>query len=224
MTAVIERVRERPRLAATAVLVLASLGAVAAPPVHTPLLQRVGSVLVVDEPVTTADVIVVAIDSEREGVLEAADLYHRGVAPLVAYFEEPLSPSERELLRRGLPDPRDDKLRDLHALGVPSAERIPEAVTGTREQGAALPRWAASRGFRSVVVVTQTDHSRRVRRVLDRTMDGHPATVTIRTSRYSEFDPDTWFQTERGIRVGVEELLKLGGDLVAGGWWLVAGG
>jgi hypothetical protein len=35
------------------------------------------------------------------------------------------------------------------------------------------------------------------------------ANVSVRTTRYSNFDPDHWFETRWGMRTGVTELEKL---------------
>ena len=69
-----------------------------------------------------------------------------------------------------------------------------------------LPPWCDQHGFRSVVVVTETDHSRRLRRVLRRSLKGHRTTFAVRASRYSQFDPDRWWETRAGARTGIVEL------------------
>ena len=199
--------------AATALVAATGTGSLAVPVTREPILRHVGSALIADEPVMPADAILIAVDAERAGVVEAADLYHQGLAPRVIYFQPPLSSSERELVKRGIADPRDDMVRELRLLGVEAAERLPGEVGGTRAQGAALRKWSAQRGYRSVLVVTQGDHSARVRRVLDRAMEGSDTRVTVRVSRYSDFDPDSWFESEAGIRTAVEELLKLAVDV-----------
>ena len=43
-------------------------------------------------------------------------------------------------------------------------------VNGTGDEGQVLPQWTDEQHFRSIVVVATKDHSRRLRRVLDRTM------------------------------------------------------
>ena len=77
-----------------------------------------------------------------------------------------------------------------------------------------LPQWATSSIFRSMVVVATKDHSRRLRRVLDREMKGHPTQVTVRAARYSSFDPDRWWETRTGVRIEIVELQKLLLDFV----------
>jgi RNA:NAD 2'-phosphotransferase (TPT1/KptA family) len=72
-----------------------------------------------------------------------------------------------------------------------------------------LPRWCDENQLRSIVVVTTKDHSRRLRRVLDRAMQGHATRVTVQTARHSTFDPDRWWETRGGTRIEIIELQKL---------------
>jgi hypothetical protein len=64
------------------------------------------------------------------------------------------------------------------------------------------------------VFVVARDHSRRIRRVLDRVMQGHPTRVTVQPARYSNFDPDRWWGTRSGIRTEIIEFQKLLLDVV----------
>ena len=61
----------------------------------------------------------------------------------------------------------------------------------------------------SIIVVATKDHSRRLRRVLDRAMKGHLTRVAVQPARYSSFDPDRWWKTRGGIRIEIIELQKL---------------
>jgi hypothetical protein len=175
------------------------------------ILRAAGGVLVAGDPLMPADVIVLTVDADGAGVLEAADLVRQGVATRVAVFADPPNAVDRELLRRGVPyeDEADRAVRQLRALGVETVEPIPRAVAGTEDEGETLPLWCDQHGFRSIVVVSTSDHSRRVRRVLRRAMKGHETRVVVRPSRYSEFDPDRWWKTRAGARIGIVELEKL---------------
>jgi hypothetical protein len=53
-----------------------------------------------------------------------------------------------------------------------------------------------------------------VRRVLERAMKGHPTEVRMRVARYSDFDPDRWWETRSGVRTEIIELQKLLLDFV----------
>jgi hypothetical protein len=60
--------------------------------------------------------------------------------------------------------------------------------------------------LRSIVFVAAKDHSRRIRRVLNRVMKGHPTRVTVQPARYSSFDPDRWWEIRSVIRTEIVEL------------------
>jgi hypothetical protein len=203
-------------LAAGAVLLVVAI-ALCIPASRNDILAAAGGLLVVQEPaVDSADVIVIAIDAGGAGTLEAADLVHRGVAREVAIFEDLPSPAAREFRRRGLP--YDDRsavsANQLRLLGVQNIERIPRSPSGSEREGEILPVWCAGRGFRTVVLVTSTDHSRRLSRILRHSLGHSRVKITIQTSPYSEFNPGNWWQTRDGVRVGIVELEKLVLDVI----------
>lgn len=198
-------------------IVMAGAASMWMPAVRLPVLRAAGRALVITAaPAAPADVIVVAVDAGGAGVLEAADLVHEGVATRVAVFADQADPVDREFIRRGIHhEPLAARsIRQLRALGVETTEQIPIAVGGTEDEGRVLPDWCEERGFRSVVIVSLSDHSRRLRRVLDRSMRGRRTKVTVRPARYSTFNADHWWTTRDGIRSGIVELEKLLFDLI----------
>jgi uncharacterized SAM-binding protein YcdF (DUF218 family) len=199
-----------------ATLTLVVFAILAIRPIREPVLRAAGWGLVVkDEPVDPADVIVVSIDSDGAGALEAADLVHSGVSKRVAVFQDPPSGEDFEFIRRGLPyeDAGARQIRQLKTLGVTDVTQIAR-VDGTESEGKELPQWADQQHLGSMVVVSTKDHSRRTQRVLDRAMKGHPTQVAVRAARYSSFDPDRWWQSRAGIRTAIFELQKLLLDFV----------
>jgi hypothetical protein len=134
----------------------------------------------------------------------------------VAVLPEPPKPAEQELTRRGIPyqDESADLAQLLRALGVAQVELIPEPAAGTHAESRVLVSWCDQHQFRSIVVVSVPDHSRRVRRALHRSLLGHPTRVVVRSARYSSFDPDRWWHTRDGIRIEIVELQKLLLDVV----------
>jgi hypothetical protein len=203
----------RPRWARILVVVaLAAAAIVAVPSVREPVLRTAGWALVVNEPVAPADIIVISPDSGGAGTLEAADLVQSGIATRVAVFADPPSGEDHEFIRRGLPyeDGAARQIRQLSWLGV----TVPRTDVGTEGEAQVLPTWCDQHQFRSIVLVAARDHSRRLRRVLDRAMKGHPTRVTVRPERYSNFDPDRWWETRGGVRTEIIELQKLVLDVV----------
>ena len=191
-------------------LASAALAVVTIRPFREPVLRAAGWALVVNESVEPADIIVVTVDSGPAGALEAADLVQSGIAKRVAVFRDPPDGEEGEFIRRGISyeDAGARQISRLRLLGVTDMVEIPR-VDGTEGEGQVLPSWCEEHQFRSVVVVATKDHSRRVQRVLDRSMKGHPIRVAVRAARYSSFDPDRWWQTRGGVRKGITELQKL---------------
>jgi hypothetical protein len=200
----------RVKAAVLAALVLAACAMLAIPSFREAMLRGLGAALVVDETVTASDVVVVSVDAAEAGLLEAADLVRSGVARQVFVFAPQLETEDLELKRRGIltEDAATRYARLLGALGVANLAGVTR-VSGTEEQVRALPDICRGYGFRSVIVVTARDHSRRVQRGLDRTMKGQGVTVVVVGSRYSAFDPDRWWQTRDGARTEVVELQKL---------------
>ena len=197
------------------VLALAALAIVAVRSLREPVLRAAGWALVVNEPVASADIIVLSLDSGGAGVLEAADLVQSGISKRVAVFMDPPNGEDREFIRRGLPyeDAGARQIRQLRSLGVTDVVQI-SRIDGTEGEGRVLPPWCDEHQLRSIVVVAIKDHSRRLRRVLDRVMKGHPTRVTVQPSRYSSFDPDRWWETRGGVRTEIVELQKLLLDVV----------
>ena len=193
------------------VVALAAATIVVVPSVREAVLRAAGWALVINEPVAAADSIVVSLDSGGAGALEAADLVQSGIATRVAVFTDPPSGEDHEFIRRGLPyeDAGARQFRQLTWLGVTNVVQISRTDIGTEAEGQALPPWCDQHGFRSIVFVAARDHSRRLRRVLDRVMKGHSTRITVQPSRYSSFDPDRWWKTRNGVRTEIVELQKL---------------
>ena len=190
--------------------VLSVAGLLAVPASRHALLRSAGWMLVAEDPPAHADIIIVSTDSLAAGVLEAGKLVDAGYASRVALFDRPPSPLQVELVQRGLPnvDLQAYLIELLHALGITAIEIIP-AVVGTNDEGDVLRKWCVAKGIHSVLFVSVADHSRRTRRVLGRTLGAQGIAVTVRWARFSQFDPDTWWQSRNGQRVEIMESQKL---------------
>lgn len=181
------------------------------------VLRRAGWALVANDAIAPADIIVLAVDAPGSGTLEAADLVHGGVAAKVAVFADAADTTvENEFLRRGVPYEGGSELsiRELSALDVTNVEQIPGYVGGSEDEGPTLAEWCGQHRFRSVVVVSTPDHSRRLRRLLRRAMKGHQTRVMVRAAHYSSFEPDRWWESHSGMRTEIEEGEKLLLDIV----------
>lgn len=196
-------------------LTLAAVIATSVAPVRHSLLRSAGWALVAEDPLAKADIVVISADALGAGILEAADLVHAGLTVRVAVFDRPPTRLSREFARRGVQslDLKNVSVQLLHGLGITDIAVIP-AVVGTVDEGKVLQQWCAANSIRSILFVSVADHSRRTRRVLDRALGQHGVKVTVRYARFSEFDPDSWWQSRGGQRIQAVETEKLLVDLV----------
>jgi hypothetical protein len=208
--------RFRPYTVAFVAIILAVACAIVITPLRTSLLRAMGRFLVTTDRVQHADVIVLSVDSHGAGVLEASDLVHEHVADRVALFADPPDAVDREFLRRGVPylNAAAISASQLHELGIDAAEVIPRTVAGTDDESRDLAAWCAEHRYRTVVFVSTSDHSRRTARMLARATRGLDLKLSVRASRYSDFDPDAWWTSRTGVRTEIIESEKLLADIL----------
>ncbi len=200
----------RRRLGAGAVLLLVVIAGV--PQLRDYVLRSAGALLVVHAPVPSrADVILLSMDAGDAGVLEAADLVHRGVAPRVALFANLPTKAEAEFARRGLPYETEAmrSVRLLVVLGVQKAEVIPQHSSGSEQMTQIIRTWCADERIAAAVLISQPHHARRLTRLMHRVMDGSHTSVVVHDTSYSDFRADDWWQRKDTLRAGVIELQKL---------------
>ena len=202
-----------------AVLAMATVSVASVPAWRHALLRSIGWVLVAQDPPAKADIIVVSTDSLGAGMLEAADLVKAGFATRVAIFDRAETQLQRELVRRGAPhyDPKAFSIQVLRSQGVSDIVVLPQVV-GTVDESRVLQQWCVANSIHSLLVISVTDHSRRTRRVLDRALGQHGIRVMVRYSHWSQFDPDSWWQSRDGQRVEIMESQKLLVDILRHPW------
>lgn len=182
------------------------------PPLRTATLLKFGASLVHFDPIAPADAIVIAVDGGAPEILEAVDLVHAGVARTVWVFSEPMDEMGKEFARRGLPyaDKSTVSVQTLQALGVADAKLVEPRVNGSNGEAARLPVWMREHQFKRVIFIVVADHSRRMRRMLNRSDNGEGLPdIRVRYSRYSQFRPESWWTTRTGIRMAIIESQKL---------------
>ena len=200
----------------SALLIVLCLAAVVAlTPLRVVPLRWAGHALVSDDPLVRADIAIVPEWTGAAGALEVADLTHSGMVDRVGVLATPVTPEAREFRRRGVPfeDEAAKLIGQMVSLGV-KPERLPTPAEGTEGEGQELAEWCRANQVREMMFVSRPDHSRRLRRVLRRSMGSCGANLSVRAVRYSQFDPDHWFESRYGLRIGLVELEKLILDVV----------
>ncbi len=177
------------------------------------VLTVAGRVLLVSDPLPrTADAIVVMAGSIPDRALEAAALYQAGVAPLVVVSRERQRGATHQLRAHGVRLPESDEITMdvLRQLGVPRGAilRLRRRGRSTVSEARTIARWACSRHYRSLVVVTSRAHTRRARLILHQSL-GPAVQVAVRPSRDDTFPPWRWWRVRHHAKAVLREYEKL---------------
>jgi uncharacterized SAM-binding protein YcdF (DUF218 family) len=170
--------------------------------------------LVVRADLPRADAILVLSGSSNyvERARWAARLYVEGRAPLILLTDDGQRGGWSNTEQRN-PFFVERAARELNLGGVP-AERIevlPGIVSSTYEEAASLRSLAASRGLRSVLVVTSAYHSRRALWTMRRVLEGSDIRVGIDSPPAGDESPPpaTWWIRPRGWQMVAGEYPKI---------------
>jgi len=175
--------------------------------------RHAGVRLVAEDPLATADAIVVLAGTRMERPLEAADLYREGWAPVVVLTGETRDGGERAIAARGLHYPRGPELvRDVYVkIGIPERAILvaPGEHDSTADEARTLTGLASQRRWNRVIVVTSKLHTARAGYVMRRALGGLRVDVRLRASRYDRADPEHWWRSREDIRFVLFEWQKV---------------
>ncbi len=193
------RSRLRRRAIAAAVVVFLVMVAVAA---HRPLLSGFARLFRVDDP-APSDAIVLLLGGMDHRPRTAASLYARGLAPRILLGTS----------RRVIPGERSEAeitVSALRALGVPRSAIVvlPEVVTSTREEAAAVSTYAAAHGVRRITVVTTEFHTARARWIFRKSLRGQGIAIHMAASQNPSYNADDWYTTDEGLLAYLNEAFK----------------
>jgi uncharacterized SAM-binding protein YcdF (DUF218 family) len=111
-------------------------------------------------------------------------------------------------------------LRVLLACGVPREKIVVLAgqARSTYDEALALAEHLAAAPKQRLLVVTNGYHTRRARWIFSRVLGGEAQRLTLISTPTEEFQPDAWWQDEKGFSIILGEYLKLGFYGLRYGW------
>ena len=165
----------------------------------------IGHFLSVDDTLFPADAIVV-LGGEGSNFFrtrQAIRLFEEGYAPVVVFSGGTLEDAGIACSSAQL------SFEAAQQLGLPDEAVIiaPEAQS-TCDEAVNLNRLAQQHGWRSLIVVTDLFHTRRVARTFRNLLPG--ITIYLSAPPDPRYDAARWWQTERGLVAVSSEVLKLG--------------
>jgi uncharacterized SAM-binding protein YcdF (DUF218 family) len=174
------------------------------------LLPAVGFFLVVADPLVPSDAIFVIDGSTPGRELGAAGLYHQHMAPIVVltWSREPTGDLPRQIA--GEASRQDVAARVLRHVRVPERAIVRQTtlVDNTEQELRADVRFARSRGFRRVILVTSPPHTRRVRTVWRAEARGRVDALVYPTP-WEPFSPERWWRSRYNLEASTHELFGL---------------
>jgi uncharacterized SAM-binding protein YcdF (DUF218 family) len=169
------------------------------------VLTALGAQLIHADPPQQADAIVV-LAPFLDRVIEAADLYRRGLAPLVVVTRASRDLGEQELIDRGILQSAEDQRRHaLVSLGVASEAVVvlDGLADSTADEARFFGEWARKHPVRRVIVVTSPPHTARSRFTFRRATQNLGIEVLMRPSSKHPFQPETWWRNRGTLRDGL---------------------
>src|SRR5579863_4426673 len=178
--------------------------------VRHPLMRLAGSFWTVDERPVAADAIVILGDDNYSGdrATRAAELLKAGWAPRIVASGRYLRPYISIA---------DLEQHDLTNRGAPASAivRFPNRARNTREECTALSQLLAERGWKHVLLVTSSYHTRRAGYICSRLLPSGTELHVV-AAPDSQFNPDDWWQSRQGEKIFFHEVV----GFVAAAWEL----
>lgn len=196
-------IRSRPLRVVLVVLLLLAAAWFA----RAPLLRGVAWWWIIDEPPPTADAVVVPGGGVESRPFAAARLHAAGKAARVVFFrvapstttELGLAPTEQELTRRVLVrcGVRPDRMVE-----------IGDDVASSRDEALAVREWVRRSGARRLILLTDPFHTRRVRWLYRKELEGTGVSITTMVAPHPRYTPANWWRHEEGLIDFQNEVVK----------------
>ncbi len=172
------------------------------------VLMGIFDFLVIDDELSTADVILILNGDTTVRPMKAHELYQRKLAPkiVIARAEDSLA-----VQMGAYPNVTDSNITTMERLGVPASAieqlQVPGGVTSTLDEARALQTYAAQHPVRRVIVVTNELHSRRAKFILQKVLG--KTQVLMATIPDRKYGIANWWKNEDGIIGCQNEYIKL---------------
>jgi uncharacterized SAM-binding protein YcdF (DUF218 family) len=177
--------------------------------------RRAGRWLVKDDVPAHADAMVILMGNFPERVLQATDLFHRGIAGRVIIVEESMG-AYRALEERGVSvTGRTEQARDaLVKMGVPGENItiLPGDARSTLTEAIIVRDYLSTRpDTDTLILVSSPPHMRRAGMIFRKATAGSewPVYITCSPSAWSDFNAGRWWREKEDIQDVLSEYLKI---------------
>ena len=181
------------------------------------LCSRAGRWLVKEDEPVQADAIVILMGSVYDRVLQASDLYQRGLGREMIIVETRKTDKDKDPeYEGGYKKSNTGQTRNLAiALGIPSdsIKILPGGATSTQMEAMIIRRYLAYHpSIDTILLVSSAEHTLRASIIFKYAFRkaGMMVQVVTSPSIYTRFDADKWWKSWQGIQDVLFEYLKIG--------------
>ena len=187
------------RIAITLLLLVAIVVA------HPIWLEALGRFLIVSDPLTQADAILVLSGDIYSNLrlLHAAELWRAGYAPQVV-LSAPMADWQTKEDHLPWRFARKKRLLPEQALVI-----VPHQASSTLEEAEVLIPFVREKGYRSIILVTSNFHTRRSQMVFRRRWGRGGIRVIVSAAPSWAFDPNRWWTRRTDSRTFLLEWTKI---------------
>jgi len=173
-----------------------------------PILRSLGNYLVDKDPLQYSELVVVLGGSSYERGMEAVNVHNiypakryvttGGHVPSVllaldtTLLEAQLT--AHLMIKKGMPD----------SLITPLL-----TATSTQEEAIEVRAFAEKENYKTITVISNDYHLRRVRRTFDKAFEGSTIVLSYHGAKSEDFDPNAWWKKESGLVLTNNEYIKL---------------
>lgn len=191
------------------VLLIVLLAAIAAFLLRTTLLTGLARFLIIDDPLSPADIVVLLTGDTTTRPFRAAELIRKGVAPVVVICRaESSAPVQWGLF----PNATDVNVGMLKKIGVADSKIIvlerPGGVTSTFDEAETVRDYVRRNKTSSMIIVSSALHTRRARWVFRKVLQGEGVAIRMSPVHHHRFSDTNWWTQEDGLLYCPSEYAK----------------
>lgn len=182
---------------------------------RVPILTRVGTFLIVQDPIEPADIIFILNGDIATRPFQVAKLVNQGISDKVVIVRA----GDSLAVDAGLqPNITDMSVKMMRKAGISEAKIVqlpfPKGVTSTFDEATALRAYVQENAVKRIVVVTSAIHTRRARWIITKELAGTPVKIMMSPAPDPRYTSRNWWRQEDGFIGCQNEYLKLAYYLV----------
>jgi uncharacterized SAM-binding protein YcdF (DUF218 family) len=173
-----------------------------------PLMSFAAKMWIVDDVPGKADAVVVLGGGLDSRPSFAADLYHRGLVPLVLVSDVRDGPAT---VAGVLPRETTIAISLLEKEGVPASaiQTFGQRVTSTNDESHGVHAWVQEHPLHCLMIPTDPFHTRRVKWLFSRDLKDLKVGVSVPSIPNTRYNPLEWWQSEEATISFQNEIIKL---------------